>query len=185
MVYCQKKVKMILIDMKCNKISFFCRNKFNKMKKLLFLGIVFLGGFGVTFGQEIATNAVGLRFASQNGLGTELSFQRKITSENRVELDLGWQSEREQNIFKLSGIYQWVFALENNFQYFLGAGASIGNSSFQDNNNTFVSASGDVGIEYIFNFPLQISLDFRPEIAFGNQKNGFGPNFALSFRYLY
>lgn len=42
-----------------------------------------------------------------------------------------------------------------------------------DFNDTFVFAAGDIGIEYSFDIPLMLSLDFRPEIGFGddNYKN--------------
>ncbi len=31
--------------------------------------------------------------------------------------------------------------------------------------NTIFFAAGDIGIEYNFDIPLQLSLDFRPEIG--------------------
>ena len=50
----------------------------------------------------------------------------------------------------------------------------------------FAFAAGDVGIEYNFDFPLLISLDFRPEIGFVGYRD-FSDNFdfdiALGIRY--
>jgi hypothetical protein len=50
-------------------------------------------------------------------------------------------------------------------------------------------AAGDVGIEYNFDIPLQLALDFRPELYFGDNRkdfdnyDSFGPDIALSIRY--
>ncbi len=155
------------------------------MKKLLFLSLLIFGSYQSASAQKIATNALGLRFSNQNGLGTEMSFQRKLSTDNRIEVDLGWRSSDKNNVLKLSGIYQWIFDLDNNFQWFTGAGTGIGNSSFENESSTFAVASGNIGIEYIFDFPLQASLDYRPEIVFGSQKNGFRTDIALSLRYVF
>jgi hypothetical protein len=45
---------------------------------------------------------------------------------------------------------------------------------------TFVFAAGDIGIEYNFDIPLLISLDFRPEIGDGYYKNNYGSDVALA-----
>jgi len=49
-----------------------------------------------------------------------------------------------------------------------------------------VFAAGDIGIEYNFDIPLLISLDFRPEIGFGDElydNNDLGLDIALGLRY--
>ena len=55
-----------------------------------------------------------------------------------------------------------------------------------DFNDTFIFAAGDIGIEYNFDIPLLISLDFRPEIAFGDERynnNDLDFDIALGLRY--
>ena len=70
---------------------------------------------------------------------------------------------------------------------YAGVGAGLGtysNSNINNGSGTFVFAAGDVGIEYNFDFPLQASLDLRPEIG-GNGyfENSFGTDIALGIRY--
>ena len=48
---------------------------------------------------------------------------------------------------------------------------------------TFIFAAGDIGIEYNFDIPLQLSLDFRPELGFGNYSDDLDFDIALGIRY--
>ena len=49
---------------------------------------------------------------------------------------------------------------------------------------SFVFAAGDIGIEYDFDIPLLISLDFRPEFGgSGYYENNYGSDIALGLRY--
>ena len=46
--------------------------------------------------------------------------------------------------------------------------------------------AGDIGIEYNFDIPLLISLDFRPEFGFGNDfynNNDLGFDIGFGIRY--
>lgn len=55
-----------------------------------------------------------------------------------------------------------------------------------DSTDTFVFAAADIRIEYNFNIPLLISLDFRPEIRFGDKvynNNNLDLDIALGIRY--
>ena len=57
---------------------------------------------------------------------------------------------------------------------------------FNDDTDTFLIAAGDIGIEYNFDIPLLISLDFRPEIGFGDDiynNNDLDFDIALGVRY--
>jgi len=83
------------------------------MKKLL-LSVTILFGF-IANGQNISENALGLRLGSNNGFGSEISYQRKLSSNNRLELDLGWRSSHNINATKLTGLYQWVWNIDKGF----------------------------------------------------------------------
>ncbi|WP_317044708.1 hypothetical protein [Flavobacterium cyanobacteriorum] len=54
-----------------------------------------------------------------------------------------------------------------------------------DDSGTFVFVAGNIGVEYNFDFPLQLSLDFRPEIYFGDEfrEDDFAADIALGIRY--
>ncbi|NRD23721.1 hypothetical protein HNV10_10740 [Winogradskyella litoriviva] len=149
------------------------------MKKLFLLSAIFIGFTTITFAQNIADNAIGLRIGDSDGFGTEITYQRALGDNNRLEVDLGWRNYSNEDGFKLAGIYQWIWPLEDRINWYAGAGGGLGSAG-----STFIFAAGDVGIEYDFNIPLLISLDFRPEINFGNApSDNLGFDIALSLRY--
>ncbi|TWO32940.1 porin family protein [Seonamhaeicola sediminis] len=164
------------------------------MKKLVLVSLALIGFALTTDAQVISDNAIGLRMGDSDGFGAEISYQRALGDNNRLELDLGWRDGRSSNFdfdgFKLAGLYQWVYPLDGGFNWYVGAGGGIGSYSFQtdgmDKTDTFIFAAGDIGIEYDFEIPLLISLDFRPEIGFGDDaynNNDLDFDIALSIRY--
>ena len=113
----------------------------------------------------------------------------------RVELDVGWRNRGkfnknayDDNAIKLTGLYQWVWNIDGGFNWYAGIGGGVGSYGYEDNNtkynDTFAFAAGDIGIEYNFDIPLLISLDFRPEFGgSGYYKNNYGSDVALALRY--
>ena len=160
------------------------------MKKVILSAFML---FGLAFSlqaQEISKNALGLRLGSNDGFGAEISYQRSLGNNNRLEADLGWRNSKDVDAFKLAGLYQWVWNIDGGFNWYAGAGGGIGSwsSNFQGvkNSGTVLFAAGNIGIEYNFDFPLQLSLDMRPELYFnsdGYRDDNFGPDLALGVRY--
>jgi hypothetical protein len=156
------------------------------LSAFLLLGLVFSAN-----AQEISKNALGLRLGDNDGFGGEISYQRGLSSNNRLEFDLGWRNSKDVDAYKIVGLYQWVWNIEGGFNWYAGVGAGVGSWSYNKNDfkdsGSFVLAAGDIGIEYLFDFPLQLSLDFRPEMYFGGDyadfRDGFGPDIALGIRY--
>ena len=59
-----------------------------------------------------------------------------------------------------------------------------GNTYKASDSYTYALVAGDIGIEYNFDFPLQLSIDFRPEIYFTDKvQEDFGPDVGLGVRY--
>lgn len=146
--------------------------------------------------QEISNHALGLRLGDSDGFGAEISYQKQIRRYNRLELDLGWRDSRYYNAFKLAGLYQWVLPIDGGFNWFYGFGGGLGsvdfeptlrnNLPYEPDGGLFVFAAGDVGIEYNFDFPLLLSLDFRPEIGvigYDEFNDNFDFDIALGVRY--
>lgn len=137
--------------------------------------------------QDIADNALGLRLGGSDGFSAEVSYQRALTNNNRLELDLGWRNSSDFNAIKLVGLYEWVWLLDGNFNWYAGAGGGL--ASFSGNNNSNIDdqtsffIAGTIGIEYNFDIPLQLSLDFRPEIGSNNFTNNSVFDIALGIRY--
>ncbi|MEZ4788014.1 MAG: hypothetical protein R2790_09085 [Flavobacterium haoranii] len=162
------------------------------MKKLIFTVTMLVGLAFSAQAQDISKNALGLRLGDNDGFGGEISYQRGLSSNNRLEFDLGWRNSKNVDAFKLAGLYQWVWNIDGGFNWYAGVGGGVGSWSFDNNqvseSGTFVFAAGDIGIEYNFQeAPIQLSLDFRPEIYFGGDyadfRDGFGPDIALGIRY--
>lgn len=147
--------------------------------------------------QEISNHALGLRLGDSDGFGAEISYQKSIARTNRLELDLGWRDSRNFDAIKLVGLYQWVRPIDSGLQWYYGFGGGVGsvdfgyrynnnNEPFQPDGGLFVLAAGDIGIEYNFDFPLLLSLDFRPEIGvvgYGDFSDNFDFDIALGVRY--
>ena len=162
------------------------------MKKLFLVAIACIGFTLVSNAQEIAENAIGLRLGDSDGVGPGINYQRALGENNRLELDLGWRDGSSYSAFKLAGLYQWVWSLDGNFNWYVGAGGGFGSISIDnvpagfDDSATYIFGAGDIGIEYNFDIPLLLSLDFRPEIGFGNDDfdtNDLDFDIALSIRY--
>lgn len=160
------------------------------MKKQFIFGLILFSTALVSYSQDISKNTLGFRFGSNDGFGAEVSFQRKLTTDNRLEVDLGFRNSNDINAFKIAGLYQWVMPIENNFNWYVGVGGGIGgwsvNSTNNKDNGTFFFAAGDIGIEYNFDIPLQISLDLRPELyanASGYRNHNLGSDIGLGIRY--
>ena len=112
--------------------------------------------FGISFAQaqEISDHALGLRLGDSDGFGAEISYQHLVSRTNRLEANLGFRDHRNYSATKLSGLYQWVFPIDQGFHWYYGAGAGIGNVNYgnilnaEDNNGIFIFAAGDIGVEY-------------------------------------
>ena len=153
------------------------------MKKIVLLTLCIFGFSLSSQAQNIADHALGLRLGDNYGFGTEISYQHGLSENNRLELDLGWRSRNDLDAFRLTGIYQWVWNLEGGFNWYAGAGGGLGSVDTGDDSDFFVLIAGDVGIEYDFDFPLLLSLDFRPEIGFSDYNDDLGFDIALGIRY--
>jgi hypothetical protein len=159
------------------------------MKRIFLVAITFIGFSTLSNAQDISENAIGLRLGDSDGFGAEISYQRALSDNNRVEVDLGLRSGNNYDGFKLAGIYQWVWQLDGAFNWYAGAGGGLGSYSFDnvpngfDDSETFFFVAGDIGIEYNFDFPLQLSLDARPELGFGDYRDDLDFDIALGVRY--
>lgn len=160
------------------------------MKRVFLVSVLFFSGFFYMNSQNISDHAIGVRFGDNDGFGGEISYQRQLSEMNRLELDLGYRDHKDFNAFKLSGIYQWVWAIDDGFNWYAGVGAGVGSWSYSNgfmsdvDDGVFINADGNIGIEYNFDGPILISLDFRPEIGIiGDYGKDTDLDFALSVRY--
>jgi len=158
------------------------------MNSRIILVIAFLSFSFFSFSQSISDNALGLRLGDGGGFGAEISYQRAFGNNNRGEFDLGWRTGNNASGFKITGLYQWVWQIDGNFNWYAGVGGGLGSFSYDNgikrgSSETFAFAAGDIGIEYNFDIPLILSLDTRPEFGFGNLNDTVLFDIALGIRY--
>ncbi|WP_317164267.1 hypothetical protein [Flavobacterium sp. xlx-214] len=138
--------------------------------------------------ESVSNNTIGIRFSYNDGVGPEVSYQRLLNDTNRLELDLGWRQSKHVDAFKLTGLYQWLWNIEGGFYWYAGVGASVGswkhNYGKYNDSGAIFAVDGNIGLEYNFDFPLQVFVDFRPEVYLTDYNdNNFGPDFGLGARF--
>ena len=64
------------------------------MKRLIVSAFMVVGLALSSQGQSISKNALGLRLGSNDGFGAEVSYQRALKANKRLEFDLGWRDSK-------------------------------------------------------------------------------------------
>lgn len=152
------------------------------MKKLIFTVALILSIVSAANAQ-VNGKAIGLRFGGVSGYGAEISYQHPLGNANRLEVDLGLNHYG----FGLNGVYQWVWdlsALAPGFNWYAGVGGGLGAYNYNNTNSAFgIGVLGQVGIEYNFTIPLQLSFDYRPGIYIIPSVYGAYDGICFSARY--
>ena len=152
------------------------------MKKIILVAAMVLGFAAAAVAQP---RAIGVRI----GNGGEVSYQHSLGT-NFLEVDggLGLGFDGVFNI-GATGIYNFMIAQPNwtsrgDWGFYAGPGASVG-LGLGEASYFSLAVAGMVGLEYTFNFPLQLSLDVRPQIGLGFGGHGlhWGLMPALGVRY--
>ena len=127
------------------------------------------------------------------GWGLDVSYQHSLGEANMIDLSV--------NIPGFNGIgatatYDWINPFgtaipwneKGEWNWSLGVGAGAGIYGFKDP-AVYVGAVGHVGVEYNFWFPLQLSVDYRPNIGWNFGANKFNTDgfygVTLGVRYLF
>ena len=150
------------------------------MKRIILVAALVLGFAAAAVAQP---RAVGLR----GGWGVEASYQHTLGA-NFIQADLGLVGHG----ITATATYNWMLAQpqltdRGEWGVYAGPGAALGLYG-----NAFCAGiAGQVGLEYTFWFPLQLSIDLRPHIGFwaGNKTAGFYgldsfcPTLAVRYRF--
>ncbi|MBR6804859.1 MAG: hypothetical protein IKM57_08190 [Paludibacteraceae bacterium] len=151
------------------------------MKKIIIIAAMMLGFAVAAVAQP---RAVGLRL----GYGAEVTYQHTLGA-NFIEANFGLNTF---NAINAAATYNWMIAQpqwtdRGEWGFYAGPGAAVG-LGFGAASHFTLAATGQAGLEYTFWFPLQLSIDIRPQLGFwtGNKAAGFyfgGWCPALSVRY--
>ena len=133
------------------------------MKRFLIVAAMLLG-FAVAASAQ--PKALGLRF----GYGAELSYQHTVGGANFIEADLGLGDFKYANV---AATYNFMLAQpawtdRGEWGFYLGPGIAAGFGEYLR-----IGAAVQCGLEYKFWFPLQLSLDIRPQLGLVNEAFGF------------
>ena len=159
------------------------------MKKIAIIVTALLLG---AFAAVAQPKAIGLRGGP---FEQEISYEHWLTIFDNdydfLEAELGVFGG---NGFKATAMYNFTFAQpeftdRGEWAFYAGPGAVAGYGTGVNKNDEkvaapFVGLAAQLGLEYTFWFPLQLSVDFRPTFmipAFMNRTNWYG--FALAARY--
>ncbi len=153
------------------------------MKKILAFAILILTCTSIN-AQSDYERAIGLRLGFDNGI----TYKQFITSISAIEA-LAYFGN---NSFNFTGLYE--LNNENAFQvdrldWYYGAGGHFGfrNSNNEGNDGSFIlGVDGIIGIEYnIETVPINVSLDWKPQVNIVGGNGFVGDTGALSVRYVF
>ena len=153
------------------------------MKKII---IAIVAVFAMSTAANAQLSGIGVRLGGGQGYGAELSTLWNFG--NRVEIDLGWNSDEGYTGFSLTGIYQWQGAIGSGFGWFAGVGARLAywNWEVTDDSDIALGLAGQAGLEYKFSaIPIQLSLDIRPCFWLIPDTDFHWGDIALGIRYTF
>ncbi len=151
------------------------------MKKLVFLSGLFSISFLLNFTSQAQSNwEAGIRFGEgfNNGFSLDVTVPFKAP---RIHGAAYFSGGPQGTDFGVGGYFDWLFALDGGptgLKFYPGVGPEI---YFGDNFDFAIA--GDFGVEYSFDFPLTIGLDWRPRIVVTHSHGYQGGNWGLLARF--
>ena len=126
----------------------------------------------------VAVNAQKRAIGARLGYGADFSYQHNMGEKNMLEIDAGLPAFVG---IEAAATYDWIFPISSwkeagSWNWYAGVGAGAGYSWLWGwGNYGYVGVAGRLGIEYNFDFPLSLSLDWRPIFGprFGSGNIGF------------
>ena len=158
------------------------------MKKFLIILVAALGMAAVASAQP---KAIGGRIGNY---GLDISYENYVGSgSDFLEFELGLDDAFSTSAFHFDGVYNimidhpdWTSSGQWGFDAGPGASVAVWENGKAEN-VVYAGVVGNVGLEYIFDFPLQLSISLRPRLMFGDGKvrdNGL-LSLGLGFRYMF
>lgn len=156
------------------------------MKKLVLVFALFFCIGTYSYAQDYNTG-IGVRGGLTNGLTIKTFVGQKTALEFLVASR--WKG------FSITGLYEihnQAFDAKG-LKWYYGVGAHVGfwdgnNVKWADNNDkyTVIGFDGILGLEYTFpDFPINISLDWKPEFNVSGYSGFWGDSGAISIRYVF
>lgn len=139
------------------------------MKKVFLILAILIGSTAVTLAQP---KSIGGRLGNY---GVDVSYEHNVLrGSDFLEFGLGLDNGFSTSEFHVDGIYNFMIVEPDwtpagHWGFYAGPGASVALWKNDENENTvYAGFVGNVGLEYTFDFNLQLSVDFRPRLMFGD-----------------
>ncbi|TYB73036.1 hypothetical protein ES677_05255 [Bizionia gelidisalsuginis] len=119
---------------------------------------------------ELYKNTIGFQYGFDKDYA--VIYQIRTKEKARLEFELGYKNEEPYKTYKFNAIYQWIENLLGHTNYYVGLGVGLKKvdgekpiTYYEDINGTYGSAILSLGLEYNFNFPLIIFVNYQPEFT--------------------
>lgn len=154
------------------------------MKKIFVTLAIILG---VTAAVVAQPRAIGARL----GGDMDFSYQHSL-GDNMLDLSAGIGIGHSSLAFGVAGAYDWLFPINSwdyagDWTFYAGPAAGVFvRTNIGKNFPLEVCVGGQVGIEYAFDFPLNLSIDYRPLLNILGFTSGYWGHWgglALGVRY--
>jgi hypothetical protein len=154
------------------------------MKKVL---LILVAVMGMAFAANAQNNAIGVRLGGGQGYGAELSYQRVLGGFNRLEVDAGWRSYQDAGWMAIAALYQAHFNFKSvpSLGWYAGVGPRLDVYVNSQDAGVGLGICGQLGLDYQFSVPIQLSLDIRPCFNVIPSTFFYWGDFALGFRYTF
>lgn len=125
------------------------------------------------FGFAVAASAQPKALGVRIGWGVDITYQNYLNSADFLEFDLGLDDGYNSSNFHVDGVYNFMIAQPNwtrgKWGFYGGPGVSLAVWDNDDKDNVvYAGIVGNLGLEYTFNIPLQLFIDVRPRLMFGD-----------------
>lgn len=151
------------------------------MKKIIVLAMVLTFGSLASQAQEIG-GRIGSFGGNYIAVDAIFSLGKLERMHANASFGLGLGADLLYDFFYRSA----TIGGEDDFNWYMGVGPSmyIGDSYIGDNDVEFlVGASYEIGLEYHFDFPLAVGVDFRPTL-WVVERTSFDPGIGVMARYV-
>jgi hypothetical protein len=151
---------------------------FNHLIKVFFLGMLLITVLNIDSKAQANWEA-GIRFGDNFSIDATIPLSARPRLHAAAYFGDFFDYDNSSD-FGLAAYFDWMFSLEGGptgLKFYPGVGPEIFFGEFN------IGLAGDFGVEYSFDFPLTIGLDWRPGVIFTNDVGFHSANWGLMARF--
>jgi hypothetical protein len=150
------------------------------IKKALLIVVMFCS-VGVISAHAQSVGELGVRFGDVTGGNVALDGIIGLGQFSRIHANVSFGGN-DGTDFGIDALWDFIYRPlgEEAFKWYVGAGPFFGFG-----NDFSFGAAGEIGLQYNFNIPLSLSLDWRPYFRLVEDTDFFAGGFGLNVRYVF